>query len=53
MKIILIFYYIIKHIITNNNEILNKLFYALFSPYNKKVYCSYIFSDIYFLVDVC
>ena len=28
--------YIIKHIITNKNKILHKLFYALFAPYNKK-----------------
>jgi hypothetical protein len=33
----LIFSYVIKHNITNNNEILHKLFYALFAPYNKKV----------------
>ena len=27
--------YIIKHIITNKNKILHKLFYALFAPYKK------------------
>jgi hypothetical protein len=31
-----IFSYVIKHIITNKNKILHKLFYALFAPYNKK-----------------
>jgi hypothetical protein len=30
----LIFSYIIKHIITNKNKILHKLFYKLFAPYN-------------------
>jgi hypothetical protein len=28
--------YVLKHIITNKNKILNKLFYVLFAPYNKK-----------------
>jgi hypothetical protein len=31
------FSYFIKHVITNKNKILYKLFYALFAPYNKKV----------------
>jgi hypothetical protein len=33
----LIFSYVIKHIITNKNKILHKLFYALFAHYKKKV----------------
>ena len=33
--------YIIKHIITNKNKILHKLFYALFAPYNKKKWKKY------------
>jgi hypothetical protein len=33
----LIFSYIIKHIVTNKNKILHKLFYVLFAPYKKKV----------------
>jgi hypothetical protein len=33
----LIFSYVIKHIITIKNKILYKLFYVLFSPYNKKM----------------
>jgi hypothetical protein len=32
----LIFSYVIKHIITNKNKILHKLFYALFAPYTKR-----------------
>jgi hypothetical protein len=32
----LIFSYVIKHIIINNNKILHNFFYILFSPYNKK-----------------
>ena len=28
--------YVLKHIITNKNKILHKLFYVLFAPYNKK-----------------
>jgi hypothetical protein len=32
----LIFSYAIKHIITNKNKTLHKLFYVLFAPYNKK-----------------
>jgi hypothetical protein len=52
MKLILIFYYVIKHIITNKSEILNKLFYALFFPYNKKRFMVAIFLVIVFLVDV-
>jgi hypothetical protein len=30
------FSYAIKHIITNKNKILHKLFYVLFAPYNNK-----------------
>jgi len=30
----LIFFYIIKHIITYKNKILYKFFYILFAPYN-------------------
>jgi hypothetical protein len=30
-------FYVIKHIIANKDNIFFKLFYALFSPYNKKV----------------
>jgi hypothetical protein len=30
----LIFSYIIKHISTNMNKILHKMFYVLFGPYN-------------------
>jgi hypothetical protein len=48
MKLILIFYYVIKHIITNKSEILNKLFYALFFPYNKKRFMVAIFLVIFF-----
>jgi hypothetical protein len=33
----LIFSYVIKHIITNKNNFLYKLFYVLFAPYNKKM----------------
>lgn len=33
----IIFYYAIKHTITNKNNISHKLFYALFAPYNKKL----------------
>jgi hypothetical protein len=29
--------YVLKHIITNKNKILHKLFYVFFAPYNKKV----------------
>jgi hypothetical protein len=32
-----IFCYVLKHIITNKNKILYKLFYVLFAFYNKKV----------------
>jgi hypothetical protein len=32
----LIFSYVIKHISTNMNKILHKLFYVLFAPYNTK-----------------
>ena len=32
----LIFSYVIKHISTNMNKILYKLFYVLFAPYNTK-----------------
>lgn len=32
----LIFFYVIKHIITIKNKILHKLFYLLFAPYNNK-----------------
>jgi hypothetical protein len=32
----LIFFYVIKHISTNINKILYKLFYVLFDPYNTK-----------------
>jgi hypothetical protein len=32
----LIFSYVIKHISTNTNKILPKLFYVLFAPYNTK-----------------
>jgi hypothetical protein len=32
----LIFSYVIKHVITNKNKIFHKLFYVLFAPYNKK-----------------
>ena len=32
----LIFFYIIKHIITHKNKILYKFFYVLFAPYNLK-----------------
>jgi hypothetical protein len=28
--------YVIKHIITNENKFFHKLFYASFTPYNKK-----------------
>jgi hypothetical protein len=28
--------YVMKHIIINKNKILYKLFYTLFTPYNKK-----------------
>jgi hypothetical protein len=28
--------YVIKHIITNKNKFLHKLFYTLFAPYNQK-----------------
>jgi hypothetical protein len=28
--------YVVKHIITNKNKILHKLFYVFFAPYNKK-----------------
>jgi hypothetical protein len=31
-----IFYYVIKHISTNMNKILYKLFYVLFASYNTK-----------------
>jgi hypothetical protein len=30
-------FYVIKHIITHKNNFLHKLFYTLFSLYNKKV----------------
>jgi hypothetical protein len=30
----LIFFYVIKHISTNINKILHKMFYVLFGPYN-------------------
>jgi hypothetical protein len=33
----LIFSYVIKHIIINKNKMLHKLFYVLFASYNKKV----------------
>jgi hypothetical protein len=33
----LIFSYVIKHIIINKNKILHKLFYALFAPTTRKV----------------
>jgi hypothetical protein len=32
----LIFYYVMKHIIINKNKISYKLFHTLFAPYNKK-----------------
>jgi hypothetical protein len=32
----LIFSYVIKHIIINKNKIMLKMFYTLFAPYNKK-----------------
>jgi hypothetical protein len=32
----LLFSYVIKHISTNINKILRKLFYVLFAPYNTK-----------------
>ena len=32
----LIFFYIIKHIITHKNKILYRFFYVLFAPYNLK-----------------
>jgi hypothetical protein len=32
----LIFSYVMKHIIINKNKILYKLFHTLFAPYNKK-----------------
>jgi hypothetical protein len=32
----LIFFYVIKHIITDKNKILYKLFYVLFAPHNRK-----------------
>jgi hypothetical protein len=28
--------YVLKHIITNKNKILHKLFYVFFAPYNEK-----------------
>jgi hypothetical protein len=43
----LIFSYIIKHIIINKNKILHKLFYVLFAPYNKKVkHYRFVFESI-------
>jgi hypothetical protein len=33
----MIFSYVIRHIVRNRNKILHKLFYALFSPFNKNV----------------
>jgi hypothetical protein len=47
----LIFYYVTKHIITNKNKILHKLFYVLFAPYNKTMknyqICFRIHTDFY------
>jgi hypothetical protein len=34
--LMLIFSYVIKHIITNKNKIWHKLFYVLFAPHNNK-----------------
>lgn len=33
----MIFSYVIRHIVRNRNKILHKLFYSLFSPFNKNV----------------
>jgi hypothetical protein len=35
-NLVLIFSYVIKHVITNKNMFLHKLFYALFALYNEK-----------------
>jgi hypothetical protein len=48
----LIFSYVIKHISTNKNKILYKLFYVLFALYNTKVkknyrICFRIHTEIY------
>jgi hypothetical protein len=44
----LIFSYVIKHIITNKNKILHKLLYVLFAPYNKKCekFTEFVFESI-------
>jgi hypothetical protein len=40
--------YVLKHIITNKNKILHKLFYVLFAPYNKKAdkFTEFVFESI-------
>jgi hypothetical protein len=43
----LIFSYVIKHISTNMNKILHKLFYVLFGPYNTNSWKNY---RIYFRI---
>jgi hypothetical protein len=48
-----IFSYVIKHIITNKNKILHKLFYALFAQRNKNgennPICIYVYTRILYL----
>jgi hypothetical protein len=49
MKFLLIFSYVIKHIITEKNKVLHKLFYSLFAPYNRKVKIFVSEFNIYYL----
>jgi hypothetical protein len=48
----LLFSYVIKHISTNMNKILHKLFYMLFGPYNTNSWknyriCFWIHTEVY------